>query len=70
VYKYSILLVCIVHDLSCHLKVALKLSVGRGMGEDGGWGGGGVERPLLELNKGFTGHEPYSRKITKYWVER
>jgi hypothetical protein len=21
---------------------------------------------LLELNKGFTGHEPYSRKITKY----
>jgi hypothetical protein len=25
---------------------------------------------LLELNQDFTGHEPYSRKITKYWVER
>jgi hypothetical protein len=25
---------------------------------------------LLELNRGFMGHEPYFRKITKYWVER
>jgi hypothetical protein len=25
---------------------------------------------LLELNKGFPGYELYSRKITKYWVER
>jgi hypothetical protein len=25
---------------------------------------------LLEVNKDFTGHEPHSSKITKYWVER
>jgi hypothetical protein len=24
---------------------------------------------LLEVYKGITGHEPYSRKITKYWTE-
>jgi hypothetical protein len=23
----------------------------------------------LELNRGFSGHETYYRKITKYWVE-